>query len=149
MPETINQVWSMDFMHDQLSDDRSFRLFNELDDFNRQGLGIEVNLSLSSARVVRSLEQIIEWRGKPGAIRCDNGPEYISGALLNWAQRQGIRIEHIQPGKPQQNAYIKRYNRTVRYAWLARTLFDSIEQVQNKATRWLWSYNHERPTWRL
>ena len=137
VPDAINEVWSMDFMHDQLSDGRSFRLFNVLDDFNREGLAIDVDLSLPSARVIRSLEQIIEWRGKPKVIRCDNGPEYISGALLGWAERHGIRIEHIQPGKPQQNAYVERYNRTVRYAWLARTLFDSIEQVQDKATRWL------------
>ncbi|MCT7233198.1 DDE-type integrase/transposase/recombinase, partial [Salmonella enterica] len=82
-------VWSMDFMHDQLSDGRSFRLFNVLDDFNREGLGIEVDLSLPSARVIRALEQIIEWRGKPHAIRCDNGPEYISGALLAWAVQHG------------------------------------------------------------
>src|SRR3546814_7040979 len=75
--------------------------------------------------------------------------EYSSGALLNWAERQDIRIEHIQPGKPQQNAYVERYNLTVRYAWLARTLFDTIEQVQDKATRWLWSYNHERPNMAL
>ena len=149
VPEAINQVWSMDFMHDQLSDGRSFRLFNVLDDFNREGLGIEVDLSLPSARVIRSLEQIIEWRGKPKAIRCDNGPEYVSGALLGWAEQQGIRIEHIQPGKPQQNAYVERYNRTVRYGWLARTLFDTIEQVQDRATRWLWSYNHERPNMAL
>jgi putative transposase len=149
VPEAINQVWSMDFMHDQLSDGRNFRLFNVLDDFNREGLGIEVDLSLPAARVIRSLEQIIEWRGKPRVIRCDNGPEYISGALLAWAERQGIRIEHIQPGKPQQNAYVERYNRTVRYAWLARTLFDTIEQVQDKATSWLWTYNHERPNMAL
>ncbi|WP_260306370.1 IS3 family transposase, partial [Xanthomonas sp. 3075] len=134
VPESINQVWSMDFMHDQLSDGRSFRLFNVIDDFNRQGLGIEVDLSLPSARVIRALEQIIQWRGKPRVIRCDNGPEYISGALLGWAEQRGIRIEHIQPGKPQQNAYVERYNRTVRYGWLARTMFDSIEQVQDKAT---------------
>jgi len=106
VPETINKVWSMDFMHDQLADGRSFRLFNVLDDFNREGLAIEVDLSLPSARVIRSLEQVIEWRGKPRVIRCDNGPEYISGALLAWAERNGIRIEHIQPGKPQQNAYV-------------------------------------------
>ncbi|MGD5574158.1 integrase core domain-containing protein, partial [Xanthomonas citri pv. citri] len=104
---------------------------------------------LPSARVIRSLEQIIEWRGKPAVIRCDNGPEYISGALLSWAQRLGIRVEHIQPGKPQQNAYVERYNRTIRYAWLARTLFDTIDQVQDKATRWLWTYNHERPNMAL
>lgn len=145
VPKTINQVWSMDFMHDQLSDGRSFRLFNVLDDFNREGLGIEVDLSLPAARVIRSLEQIIEWRGRPSAIRCDNGPEYISGALLAWAKVRGIRIDHIQPGKPQQNAYVERYNRTVRYDWLAQYLFDSIEQVQESATRWLWTYNHERP----
>lgn len=72
--------------------------------------------------MIRSLERIIEWRGKPKVIRCDDGPEYISGALPGWAQRLGIRIEHIQPGKPQQNAYVERYNRTVSYAWLARTL---------------------------
>lgn len=80
--ESINQIWSMDFMHDQLAVGRSFRLFNVLDDFNREGLGIEFDLSLSSARVIRSLLQIIEWRGKPRVIRCDNGLEYISGALL-------------------------------------------------------------------
>jgi putative transposase len=142
-------VWSMDFMHDQLSDGRSFRLFNVLDDFNREGLGIEVDLSLPSGRVIRALEQIIEWRGKPCAIRCDNGPEYISGAMQAWAEQQSIRIDFIQPGKPQQNAYIERYNRTVRYAWLAQTLFDSIEQVQYTATRWLWTYNHEHPNMAL
>ena len=77
-------------------------------------------------------------------IRCDNGPEYISGALRAWAETRGIRIEHIQPGKPQQNAYVERYNRTVRYDWLAQYLFDSINEVQESATRWLWTYNHDR-----
>ncbi len=145
VPASINQVWSMDFMHDQLSDGRTFRLFNVLDDFNREGLGIEVDLSLPSARVIRSLEQIIEWRGSPRVIRCDNGPEYISEALRDWARSRGIRIEHIQPGKPQQNAYVERYNRTVRYDWLSQTLFESIAEVQESGTRWLWTYNNERP----
>ncbi|MDR7194149.1 transposase InsO family protein [Luteimonas terrae] len=77
-------------------------------------------------------------------MRCDNGPEYISGALLSWAARHGIKIEHIRRGKPQQNAYSERHNRTVRYGWLARTLFDTIKQVQDEATRWPWTYNHER-----
>lgn len=149
VPETINQVWSMDFMHDQLGDGRSFRLLNVLDDFNREGLGIEVDLSLPAARVIRTLERIIAWRGKPARIRCDNGPEYISGALLAWTALRGIAIDHIQPGKPQQNAYIERYNRTVRYAWLVSTVFDSIEQVQDMATSWLWTYNHERPNMAL
>jgi len=145
VPERINEVWSMDFMHDQLSDGRSIRLFNVIDDFNREGLNIEVDFSLPSARVVRSLDQIIEWRGRPNIIRCDNGPEYISATLTEWAARRGIRIDYIQPGNPQQNAYIERYNRTVRYDWLAHMLFDTIKEVQAFATHWLWTYNHERP----
>lgn len=145
VPDAINQVWSMDFMHDQLSDGRSIRLFNVIDDFNREGLGIEVDFSLPSERVTRALEQIIEWRGKPQAIRCDNGPEYISNVTLEWAKARSIRIEHIQPGNPQQNAYVERYNRTVRYEWLSQYLFDGLEEVQDFATRWLWQYNHERP----
>jgi putative transposase len=135
----------MDFMHDQLVDGRRYRLFNVLDDCNREGLGIEVDFSLPAERVIRALDQIIEWRGQPDTLRCDNGPEYISELLKNWVAERGIRLEFIQPGKPQQNAYIERYNRTVRYDWLAQYLFDSIEEVQEYATRWLWTYNHERP----
>ena len=149
VPEAINQAWSMDFMHDQLADGRSYRLFNVIDDYNREGLAIEADHSLPSVRVIRALEQIIEWRGKPGSIRCDNGPEYISGALTSWARRKGISIRHIQPGKPQQNAFVERYNRTVRYDWLNQYLFDSIAEVQEYATRWLWTYNHERPNMAL
>lgn len=149
VPETINQTWSMDFMHDQLSDGRNFRLFNVLDDFNREGLGIEVDLSLPAPRVIRALDQIIEWRGRPMMIRCDNGPEYLSHALQAWAAQRGIGLQYIRPGKPQQNAYIERFNRTVRYDWLAQLLFSSIEEVQESATRWLWTYNHERPNMAL
>jgi len=145
VPQAINDCWSMDFMHDQLADGRTFRLFNVIDDYNREGLGIEVDLSLPSLRVTRALDQIIEWRGKPSRIRCDNGPEYISQTLADWADQHGIRLEFIQPGKPQQNAYIERYNRTVRYDWLAHYLFESIKEVQAFSTRWLWTYNHERP----
>ena len=145
VPEFTNQIWSMDFMHDQLRDGRSIRLLNVIDDFNREGLGIEVDFSLPTERVVRTLEQIIEWRGCPKEIRCDNGPEYISARLLSWAEKRNITIRHIQPGKPQQNAYIERYNRTVRYDWLNQYLFESLEEVQHFATQWLWTYNNERP----
>ena len=100
---------------------------------------------LCRIRVIRTLDNIIEWRGKPRSIRCDNGPEYVSGKLLAWAESQGIHLAFIQPGKPQQNAYVERYNRTVRYDWLAQHLFESTEEVQNYATRWLWHYNNERP----
>jgi putative transposase len=96
-------------------------------DFNREGLCIEVDFSLPAERVVRSLNQIIEWRGKPQAIRIDNGPEYVSGTLMEWAEKQGVRLEYIQPGKPQQNAYIERYNRSVRREWLSQYIFETIE----------------------
>jgi putative transposase len=118
VPEKENECWSMDFMHDQLADGRSCRLFNVIDDFNREGLIIDADISLPAERVIRSLEQIIEWKGKPKAIRCDNGPEYISRKLADWAEKNGITLLFIQPGNPQQNAYIERFNRTVRYDWL-------------------------------
>ena len=126
-------------------DGRAFRLLNVLDDFNREGLGIEVDFSLPAERVIRSLNRIIEWRGKPGTIRVDNGPEYISETLRIWAEKQGIAIQHIQPGQPQQNAYIERYNRTVRHEWLDQYIIESIEEAQDQATQWLWTYNNDRP----
>lgn len=145
VPEAINQVWSMDFMHDQLQNGRCIRLLNVIDDFNREGLGIEIDFSLPAERVVRTLEQIIEWRGCPKEIRCDNGPEYISTRLQSWARLKGIRLMYIQPGKPQQNSYVERYNRTVRYDWLNQYLFESLDEIQDFATKWLWTYNNERP----
>lgn len=114
LPEAINQVWPMDCMHEQLENGKSFRLFNVIDDFNREALGIEVDFSMPSERVIRCLEQIIS-RGHRRAIRCDNRPEYVSAALQNWAHRKGIRIDYIQPDNPQQNAYVERFNRIVRY----------------------------------
>ena len=148
-PVDLNDTWSMDFMHDTLSDGRNYRLLNVIDDFNREGLAIEIDFSLPAERVVRTLDQIIEWRGKPKAIRCDNGPEYLSHRLSEWANRNEIQISYIQPGKPHQNAYIERYNRTVRYDWLTQYLFETIEQVQDYATRWLWIYNNIRPNMAL
>ncbi|MDH2329100.1 IS3 family transposase [Cereibacter sp. SYSU M97828] len=145
VPDAPNLVWSMDFMADRLADGRQFRLLNVLDDFNREGLGIEVDFSLPAERVVRALNQIIEWRGKPTAIRVDNGPEYISATLAIWAAKQGIALTHIQPGKPQQNAYVERYNRTVRHEWLDLYIFETIAEAQEIATDWLWTYNNERP----
>jgi putative transposase len=149
VPEVLNQTWSMDFMHDQLQDGRGYRLFNVIDDFNREALAIDADFSLPAERVIRSLEQIIEWRGKPAMLRCDNGPEYVSGALLTWAREQGIYLQYTQPGKPQQNAYVERFNRTVRYDWLTQYLFESINEVQEYATRWAWTYNNERPNMAL
>jgi putative transposase len=149
VPESINEVWSMDFMHDSLEDGRSFRLFNVIDDFNREALGIEVDFSLPGERVVRALQQIIEWRGKPKAIRCDNGPENISAVLQNWAMENDIWMDYIQPGKPQQNAYIERFNRTVRYEWLSQYCWSDLAEVQLFSTRWMYEYNHFRPNMAL
>lgn len=136
-PDAVNQAWSIGFMHDQLGDWRSVRLFNILEDFNREGLGIEIDLSLPTERVVRSLDNILEWRGKPEMIRCDNGPEFTSRKFQAWAEKRNIRIEYIQPGKPQQNAYIGRYNRTVRYDWLSHYIFGNVDELREHATRWL------------
>ena len=149
VPNAINEVWSMDFMHDQLSDGRCFRLFNVIDDHNRESLGIEIDFSLPSERVVRALNQIIEWRGQPLIIRCDNGPENISGVIQAWAQQAGITLQYIQPGKPQQNAYIERFNRTVRYEWLSQYYWKDLDEVREFATQWVWHYNHERPNMAL
>ena len=135
VPEAPNMTWSMDFMADRLGDGRAFRLLNVLDDFNRDG--IEVDFSLPAERVIRSLDRIIEWRGKLSTIRVDNGQEYISEKLMKWAEKQGVAILHIQPGQPQQNAYIERYNRTVRHEWLDQYIIESIEEAQDFATQWL------------
>ena len=75
----------------------------------------------------------------------DNGPEYVSSTLMTWALTQGIVLTYIQPGKPQQNAYVERYNRTVRHEWLGLYIFETIEEVQQIVTEWLWTYNTERP----
>ena len=145
VPDRPNETWSMDFMADGLSDGRSFKTLNVLDDFNREGLGIEVDFSLPALRVTRTLNPIIEWRGKPSTIRVDNGPEHVSATSKTWAEQRDITIQYIQPGKPQQNRYVERYNRTVRQEWLEMNIFDTIEEAQNAATDWLWTYNNDRP----
>jgi len=144
VPEEVNQVWSMDFMHDQLSDGRTFRVLNVIDDYNREALGMEIDFSLPSERVIRALKRIIEWRGRRLVIRCDNGPENISGAIQNWAEDAGIGFQYIQPGKPQQNAYVERFNRTVRYKWLSQCYWGNLDEVRDFATQWMWHYTQDR-----
>jgi len=94
--------------------------------------------------VVRSLNQVVEWRGKPKAIRRNNGPEYIGKTMTEWVSKNRVRLDYTQPGNPKQNAYVERYNRTVRYDWLGHYLFESIDEAQDYATNWMWTYNHER-----
>jgi len=140
-----NQVWSMDFMNDALADGRQLRTFNVLDDYSRDSLGIEVDLSLPSERVIRSFDQVIEWRGKPSAIRADNGPENIAKKVIDWANEKKITLIYIQAGKPTRNAYIERFNRTARHEWLDLHDFESVQHAQILATHWQWTCNNERP----
>ena len=145
VPEQRNQTWSLDFMSDALSNGRTFRTLNVIDDFNREALWIEVDTSLPAQRVVQVLEQLLDWRGKPARIRMDNGPELISQRLESWAQEKYIELLHIQPGKPAQNAYIERFNRTYREEVLDSYLFDNLEEVRHITERWLEDYNTIRP----
>jgi putative transposase len=104
VPAAINETWSMDFMHGGLKDGRSYRLLSIIDDFNREGLGIEIDLSIPAERLLCTLERIIEWQGKPKATRCDKGREYISDKIIEWSKKHDIEIWYIRPGNPQQNA---------------------------------------------
>ena len=145
VPPQPNLSWSLDFMSDSLSDGRVFRTLNVIDDYNREALWIEADTSLPAERVIRVLEQLLEWRVAPKQIRMDNGPELISQRLEAWAQEKQIDLAHIQPGKPAQNAYIERFNRTYREDVLDAYLFDSLEEVRTITERWLEDYNTLRP----
>ena len=140
-----NLHWSMDFMMDNLSDGKKFRTLNVIDDFNREALAIVPSKSITSNRVVLELEQLIEWRGKPECIRVDNGPEFIAEALQAWAKRNEINLKFIEPGKPAQNGYIERFNRTYRSEILSMNLFESLNEVQQKTNQWIVKYNNKRP----
>ena len=140
-----NDCWSLDFMSDSLTDGRSYRTLNVIDDFNREGLAIEVDHSLPSERVVRVLDQIAEERGFPRKLRSDNGPELVGRTLVAWAQKNQVQLTPIQPGKPTQNAYIERFNRTYRQEVLDLYAFSDLDEVRDESTRWLFSYNHDRP----
>lgn len=144
-PDNANQSWSLDFMSDSLASGRAFRTLNILDDFNREVLWIEVDTSLPAARLVRILDTLIAWRGCPTQIRMDNGPELISHQLETWAKQHGIELAHIQPGKPAQNAYVERFNRTFREDVLDAYLFSSLEEVRRIVESWIEEYNGVRP----
>jgi putative transposase len=145
VPGQANQTWSLDFMSDALSNGRAFRTLHVIDDFNREALWIEVHTSLPAERVVRVLETLLLERTAPRSIRMDNGPELISQRLASWAKEKHIELLHIQPGKPAQNAYIERFNRTYREDVLDAYLFDDLEEVRNITERWLEDYNTIRP----
>ena len=140
----LNEVWSIDFMSDNLSNSRKFRTFNVLDDFNREALTIEVDTSLPSVRIIRSLEVIGSERGFPKYIRSDNGPEFISRSFRKFCCTHRIRHRRIEPGKPQQNSYIERFNRSYREDILDMYAFTNLRQVRDLSSEWLIEYNHDR-----
>jgi putative transposase len=144
-PSAHNLIWAMDFMHDALYGGRKFRTFNVIDESNREALGIEVGTSIPSARVIRVLERMIDLYGQPQAIRMDNGPEFIAAGFEEWCQQRNIARLYIAPGKPDQNAFIERFNRTYRNEVLDQYVFESVEQVQLLTDEWLTVYNTERP----
>ena len=144
-PEKINTCWSLDFMHDSLENGRPFRTFNVLDDFNREALWIEIDTSLPATRVTRVLDMLAVWRGYPERIRVDNGPEFISRHMVDWAEEHEVIIEYIQPGKPAQNGFVERFNRTYREEVLDAYLFSSLYETRKVTTDWLHEYNSIRP----
>ncbi len=142
---TSNASWGIDFMQDTLYNGRCFRTLNVLDEGVRECLAIEVDTSLPAERVVRVLNRLKEWRGLPEQIRLDNGPEFIAHKLIDWAEEHDVKLAHIQPGKPTQNAFIERFNRTYREEVLSAHLFHSLEEVREITWWWMMDYNEERP----
>src|SRR5690625_666324 len=143
-PEAVNQVWSLDYMHDSLWDGRGFRLLNVIDDYNRQVLWIEADTGLPALRVIRVLDRLKESRGLPEMIRVDNGPEFISHKLDMWCKQNKVTLAFIQPGKPTQNAYIERLNGTIRNEVLNAYVFKTLDEVREKAEQCKYDYNHKR-----
>lgn len=140
-----NAVWAVDFMSDTLYGGRRFRTLNILDEGVREVLAIEVDTSLSADRVIRVLEQVVAWRGQPQAIRLDHGPEFLADRFANWCGDRGIALRYIQPGKPNQHAFIERFNRTFRHELLDAYVFESLDQVRELSAQWMQEYNEERP----
>ena len=145
LPIAPNQMWSLDFISDSLTDGRKFRLLNIIDDFNRQSLAVEADTSLPSLRVIRVLENLIAYRGTPANIRCDNGPEFISHRLQQWCEENHITLQYIQPGEPTQNAYVERNNGSIRTELLNAYLFTSLKEVRTMIADWQQDYNQKRP----
>jgi putative transposase len=124
---------------------RRFRIFNVNDDFNRESMKIEVDTSLPSARVIRSLDELVEIRGAPKRLRLDNGPEFIALALAEWAERKNIALDFIEPGRPMQNGFIERFNGSFRRGVLDMHVFRNLGEVREQTEQWLADYNAEIP----
>jgi len=145
IPDGPNQMWSLDFMSDALTDGRKFRVLNIIDDYNRESLAIEVDTSLPALRVQRTLGEIIKERGLPANIRSDNGPEFISQVMESWCEKNKVSWHYIQPGKPMQNAYIERKNGSMRRELLSAYAFDNLNEARQLCKEYRHDYNNERP----
>lgn len=141
----INERWSMDFVYDQLANGRRFRVLNVIDDFSREMLGQLIMFSISGHQVARFLNQLIQQRGAPNRIVCDNGTEFTSKAMFFWGKESRVTLGFIQPGKPTQNAFVESVNGKFRNECLNLHWFRSIEEARYEIDLWRTHYNHERP----
>lgn len=140
-----NQEWALDFVSDALATGRGLRGLTILDSYTRVSPAIEVATGICSRKVTRTLERIIGERGKPQALRCDNGPEFTSRHFLGWCEEQGITVIHIQPGKPMQNGHVESFNGRLRDECLNANWFVNLADARRKIERWRNEYNTERP----
>jgi putative transposase len=141
----INQRWAMDFMKDQLTTGRAFRVFNLIDEFSRKALASDIDTSLPGTRVVQALERVTDARGTPDELVIDNGPEFIGKALDAWAWAHGVRLHFIDPGKPVQNAYIESFNGRFRDECLNESWFTTLADARGTIEAWRLDYNTQRP----
>lgn len=143
-PTALNQRWSMDFMSDFISDGRSMRTLNVIDDFSTESLAIDVGRSITGEQVGRLLDAIALERGYPGAIVVDNGPEFTSKALDVWAYERGVDLHFITPGKPNENALIEAFNARFRDECLNENWFTDLDDARTKIEAWRIDYNENR-----
>jgi len=148
VPTAPNQLWAMDFVSDSLSSGRKFRVLTVKDLFTHEALATFTDHSIPGIRVAEVLAAVSDLRSRPRAIVCDNGPEFISRALHEWAADQ-TELKFIQPGKPIQNAFIESFNGRLRDECLNQNWFRSLDEAKVTIERWRMEYNHERPNGRL
>ena len=140
-----NQAWALDFVHDSLLNGRRFRALAVIDEWSRESLAIEVDVSLTGHRVTKVLERLAIGRGLPTVLQSDNGPEFTSRVLDQWAYDHQVRLQFIEPGKPIQNAFIESFNSRLREEGLNQHVFTSLDDARTKIEQWRIEYNRERP----